>query len=87
MWMTGAASDILSEMMGPDDSCCGQDSEGDQLAVPPESRFERRPVPHQRVMMMMMATIMNMTMMTAMTSDNVGNHDDDDDGGGGGGEG
>jgi hypothetical protein len=28
MWMTGAASDALSDMLGRDDSCCGQDSEG-----------------------------------------------------------
>lgn len=27
MWMTGAASDALSEMLGPDDGCCGEDSE------------------------------------------------------------
>jgi len=25
MWLTGAASDALSKLMGPDDGCCGQD--------------------------------------------------------------
>jgi len=28
LWMTGAASDALSAALGPDDGCCGQDSEG-----------------------------------------------------------
>mmetsp|Transcript_1536 Transcript_1536/g.4439 ORF Transcript_1536/g.4439 Transcript_1536/m.4439 type:complete len:463 (+) Transcript_1536:107-1495(+) len=28
MWMTGAASDVLSGLMGADDGCCGDDTEG-----------------------------------------------------------
>lgn len=28
LWMTGAASDALSSLMGPNDGCCGQQSSG-----------------------------------------------------------
>jgi len=28
LWMTGAASDSLAHMMGPDSDCCGRDNEG-----------------------------------------------------------